>query len=430
LENDVIRVTVDRAKSWAITSFTASGKQLLPAQGLGNSIRLYEDDGNLYQFGNEPLGGPRLYGTFSDSATALVGDEGEWVEAGPIRWHFRATLTGTHDGDAGNVPVSYTVDYILQAGEGVLRMRLTGAAPAATTVVTAFDLAPAVRGGAHGLVYGTAYHYNDHQPVPYWHGPTFRSTHDFLQTTGTYGPGLAIYHEGVPAWAVDNGQLLGALLRNTNGMQVGVAGTDPGVHTQEYALGPADRSPVANGEALRAALAVTNPLVTAVVAGDRPTEASISLPPQAGLAAVTSTDRSGAPAGVVRAARTQAARTTVNLPRYYAERCNYILRVYVPDPASAKGGVTVTLPSLPDPGISRYHPDVSAEVVSALEEPLSTGPPLRVSRGPASGDTVSYTVSFSPLRALTTIRLTVTRAPTQPTTGKLRLEAGPPRHLS
>jgi hypothetical protein len=108
----------------------------------------------------------------------------------------------------------------------------------------------------------------------------------------------------------------------------------------------------------------------------------------------------------------------IRIPGYYAERCSYILRIYLPDPASARGGVTVTLPSLPNPRLSGYHPDLTAEVLTALEEPLSSGPQVRVSRGAASGDTVPYTVSFSPRRALTTLRVTAIRAPTEPTTGK------------
>ena len=101
------------------------------------------------------------------------------------------------------------------------------------------------------------------------------------------------------------------------------------------------------------------------------------------------------------------------LPGYYAERNSYILRVYLPDPALVPDGVSITLPSVPDPGITGYAPDLTAVVVSALEEPMASAPPVTVSRGPTTGSTVSYTVSFKPGGALTTIQLTATRWPTQ-----------------
>jgi hypothetical protein len=298
-------------------------------------------------------------------------------------------------------------------------MRLTGAAPAQTTVVTAFDLAPSAYAGAYGLTHGTAHHYDDHMPTPYWTGPTFRATHDFVQTSGSSGPELAIYHQGVPAWSVDNGQLLGAPLRNTYGQDRGAAGTDPGVHTREYALGPADSSPVATGDALRTALAVTNPLVAAVVDPNQPTYRELSLPQQAGLAAITSTGSTGSPVGILRAARTQAGSPAALLSGYYAERMSFILRIYLPDPASAQDGVTITLPDLPNPaGIADYDLDLDAAVVSALEEPLVPAPPVVVTPGTASGNRISYTVRFTPDRALTTVRLTATRWPTQGDDGK------------
>ena len=421
LDNGLVQAVIDPGQGWAITSLTCLGQQLL--NGLGNSIRLYQDNGNIYQFGNEPLaaGQAGQADNFADSNTPLAAGPGEWVEYGEVLQHYRATVTGTYNSE----PVSYTLDYLLYYGEQVLRMRLTGAAPAQTTVVTAFNLLAAVTGQC-GLTYGTAHHYDDHQPVPYWPDPTFRATHDFVQTTGTPGPQLAVYHQGVPAWSTalstpddktsDNKtwQLLGALLRNTlglSGWRRGASGTDPGVHTQEYAVGLANPSGVATGEALRTALTVTNPLVAAVIEPNQPTHSELSLPQSAGLAAVT-------PVGILRAARTQAGSSTESVPGYYAERMSFILRVYVPDPASVSDGVTITLPNLPNPsGITGYDLNLQAMVVSALEEPLTPAPQASVAPGPASGSTISYTVKFTPDRALTTIQLTATRWPTQGDTG-------------
>jgi len=417
LQNTELVAEIDPQQGWAITRLLCQGSSLLD-NGPGNSIRVYRDDGNIYQFGNEPLQ-QGDWKTFADSGTLLTAGPGKWVEYGPVLQHYQAMLTGTY----GNQPVSYTLDYLLYVGEPILRMRVTGAAPAQTTVVTTFDLPAPAPGESNGLTYGTACHFDDNEPTPYWPGPTFRATHDFVQTTGTAESGLAIFHQGVPAWSVSNGQLLGALMRNNFGIagyQRGASGTDPGVHTQQYAIGAAAGHLVVTGGALRTALTVTNPLVAAVADPDRPTYSELGLPQQAGLAAITSTWPSGEPVGILRAARTQAGGSAVHLSGYYAERMNYILRVYVPDPASvpAGEGVTITLPDLPNPGdIQGYDPQLTAAVVSALEEPLNPPQPLPVIRGPSSGDTVSYTVTFTPERALTTIQLTAIRWPTQGNNG-------------
>jgi hypothetical protein len=125
--------------------------------------------------------------------------------------------------------------------------------------------------------------------------------------------------------------------------------------------------------------------------------------------------------GILRAARTQASSPAAPLSGYYAERMSFILRVYLPDPASAQDGVTITLPDLPNPGLADHDLDLDAAVVSALEEPLAPAPPVSVTPGTASGNTVSYTVRFTPDRALTTVRLTATRWPTQGDNGKFPL---------
>lgn len=410
MANGPVTVTLERSKGWAITSLNIQGVDMLPPNGpdnsvrLGNSIRLYNDSGNLYQFGNEPLQQDST-GTFTDSGTSLVGDAGEWIEAGPVRWHFRATLTGTYGQPTNSQPVSYTLDYLLYAGEPVLRMRLTGAAPQYSSVLTTFDLGTPSPAG-YGLTYGAAHHWDDHLPVPYWTDPTFRATHDFVQTTGTAGPELSIYHQSVPAWATvasnSKGQLLGALLRNTDGTDRGAAGTDPGVHTLEYAVGRAGTSPVTTGDALRTALAVTNPLVPAVVGVNRPT-AGASLPLHANLGIITRP-------GILRVARTQPGSFTVpipDLPGYYAERKSFTLRAYLPNSFGSE--MTITLPNLPNPGLTGYDPDLAAVAVSALEEPMADAPQLTVS---------GNRISFTPHRALTTVQFTITRWPTVPDNGK------------
>ena len=413
LRNGFVTATIDRNQAWAITSLYVDDTPLLVDGAKANAIRIYTDSGNLYQFGNEPLTdfppGPPVPGIFADQDTAFTASPGEWLEWGPVRWHFRATISGEYI----NEPVSYTLDYILHAGEGILRMRLTGSTPSGTSVLTRFDLGP---GSTAGLTYGTANHYDARTPVKYWDGPTFRSTHDFAVTTGAYGPGLAIYHQAVPAWAVtDLNQLFGALLRNTPGIQRGASGTDNAVHTVEYAVGSADYSQAGTGEAIRTALAVTNPLAAAPVVADRPAYTSVTLPSQAALATVTGL--TVPTAAILRAARTRPGREMVTIPGdpsdYTAERFSFILRLYVPDLATA-GAVTITVPDIPQSPIDGYDPDPQAVEVTALEEPLVDRPRPAVSRTAAVGAAGPYEIPFTPERALSTLQVTVTRSPTQP----------------
>lgn len=147
-----VHMRIDPGKAWAITGLVCPGVAEL--SGAGNSIRLYKDDGNIYQFGNEPLQQGACK-NFADSSTVLTAGPGTWIEYGPIRWHFQATVTGTYTNTSRNEsqPVSYTLDYLVYSGQAAVRMRLTGAAPAQATVVTAFSLPPAA---AAGLTYGTA----------------------------------------------------------------------------------------------------------------------------------------------------------------------------------------------------------------------------------------------------------------------------------
>jgi alpha-mannosidase len=410
LDSGVVTATIDRSAGWAITALRIGTMQVLVEGGFGNSIRVYNDAGNLYQFGNEPLSDEGDYGEFADSGTIMTGSDGEWLEWGPVRWHFRATIHGEFNGAAA----SYTLDYLLNYGEPVLHMRLTGAAlgdeqNTGTSILTTFDLGHG-DGADYDLIYGTANHYEDSQPVAYWPGPTFRATHDFVHVTGGYGPGLAIYHQGVPAWSIntESGQLLGALLRNPVGTQRGACGSDTAVHTVEYAVGSAGLSPVPNGEALKMALTVTNPLVGAVVAGGQPLDGEVTLPQQACLANVTQP-------GILRVARPQAGHALASIPGYYSERMSFILRLYMP--YLVADGVTITLPSLPDPGIGGYSPDVTWEEVTALEEPVArerraAGVAGRPSAG--SSGMSSWSVDITPERALTTLRLSLNRWPTVP----------------
>ena len=381
LDNGIVSATIDRAQAWAITALTVAGQPLLPAGGHGNSIRVYNDSGNLYQFGNEPQYCPADFETFSDLNVAFEGQPGRWLEHGPVRWHFRAAITDAITGD-------FTLDYVLCAGADVLEVRLTGAAPAGgaapsgTTVVSAFDLPAPVDGLPPTIAHGSAQHYNDRLANPCWPAPTFNATHDFILTAG--GHGLAVFHAGVPAWAIEDGRLLGALLRNTPGGQRAAEGNDPAVHTQTFWLGAG--SPPTSGRPLRTAQSASTQLIAAPTSGAQIAGTGVSLPATASLVRVTS----GSPA-IVRAARTQPGET---ITKQFAERVSFVVRVYAPDATAAGAApVTLTFPSL------SAQPDLGAVAVTALEEPAA-GPAVTVA---------GNTVSFTPAAALTTLQVTVTR---------------------
>lgn len=396
LENDYLTATLSRSAAWAITSLwdKTSQQPMLPSGGYANAIRIYTDTGNLYQFGNEPLScstrNKPIFGELQDQNVAFQGGPGEWLEFGPLRYRFQASIAAPDGGP------SYLLEYSLAVGEPMLRMRLTGAALPATSVVAEFSLVPA--GEALTLTYGTANHWDDHQPVPYWNGPTFRATHDFVLPVGGDGrPLAAVYHRGIPAWSVDtNGHLLGVLLRYAPATQRGAAGTDPNIHEQEYALRLPGLGGAATGEPLAEALAYGNPLRAALVAAN---QTEVVLPVEASLAGVTGST------AILRVARTQEGSTTVDSSKKWPqpEQFSFVLRVYLASAtAAAPSPVTIALPFLGSGAT------FTAESVTALEEPLD-GPQPTVS---------GNALTFTPTGALSTLRITVTRPATTPTNGK------------
>jgi alpha-mannosidase len=126
------------------------------------------------------------------------------------------------------------------------------------------------------LVHGTPYHWDRKRPERAG-APTFEATHQFVIPQFHGRARAAIFHAGVPAWAVQrDGIVIGALWRNANVEQcdfLGAEGSDP----HEVALSYALRVPTGirgpeSGAPLREALAFSTAL-TAVVgnpSGDLP----------------------------------------------------------------------------------------------------------------------------------------------------------------
>jgi hypothetical protein len=243
--NGVIQITVVQSGGWVIQSIQDlenGGTEILTA-GPGNHISVYYEQnadktealGNLYEMGSEWEPASPTGGFFTDNTSAFEALDGTMVESGPYRWHF----AGTIHNEANDLTLK--VEYFLEYNEPLVRMRVTRqAATAATSLVTSWKLQDGSGNPPAGMSYGTANHWNGPAFTPYWQGPTFRSTHDYItlleQGNDTGNPLAAVYHEGMRAWAFDGQQLMGILFRNPPAIQRGAAGTDTATHVQNYAL--------------------------------------------------------------------------------------------------------------------------------------------------------------------------------------------------
>jgi alpha-mannosidase len=210
----------------------------------------------------------------------------EILESGALRVWVRTTVTYRDDAST----IVFTRDYQLVAGEPLLRMRSSGAAPMldaggyhGSSVVVAFPLA-AGAGGIETVARGTPYHWTDVMPEIYWDSFTFLPTHGFAIPYAGGSPLCALYHADVPGWGLSNtwntttnsfdpndGVLYGCLWRNGDGNYFSswvtdsgtplADGTDPDTHAREYALRmPSSLTAPESGRPLREALAYASPL--------------------------------------------------------------------------------------------------------------------------------------------------------------------------
>jgi alpha-mannosidase len=261
LENDSVRATLRQDAGWGITSLVdkQSGAELLAAGQIGNALVPYSDQGGLYRFGSEMKGC-----SLEPLSLEAVGSGLTVLERGPLRVRLVAqTMVGGR---------MFEQEYQLVAGEPFLRMISTGSAAPGTSVMVHFPLAKSI----DNLVHGTAYHWDEKQPERAG-TLTFEATHDFLVPQFQGVPLAAIFHAGVPAWAVRrDGLLVGALWRNANREQCDFLGAE-GTDTHDVAVSYAIRVPTGvteprTGDQLREALAYETPLlaVAGQPAGDLP----------------------------------------------------------------------------------------------------------------------------------------------------------------
>ena len=274
LENAALRATIRQDAGWGIVSLIdkRSRQELIPPGAVGNAFVPYADDGGLYRFGDEMPGC-----NLQPQPGVVLGAAGTAVEHGPLRARFVADTTV--DGRP------FQKEYQLVAGDPFLRMISTGSAAAGTSVMVQFP----VTGPIDRLLHGTPYHWDRKQPERAGH-LTFEATHDFLVPQFHGKARLAIFHAGVPAWAVlSEGLVVGALWRNAQQERCefyGAAGSDAHTVTVSYAvrIPTGIRSP-RSGTQLREALAFETPAFAATgrPAGHLPRSFSLAsvAPPQA-----------------------------------------------------------------------------------------------------------------------------------------------------
>src|SRR6185295_4833016 len=270
LENRHLRTTLSRDSGWGIVSLIdkRTGREVIRSGEVGNALVPYADDGGLYRFGSEMEGCSLV-----PQPGVVAGGAGTVLETGPLRARFVADVTV--DGRP------FRKEYQLVAGEPYLRMTSTGSAAAGTSVMVQFPLA----GPIDRLIHGTPYHWDRKRPERAG-TLTFEATHEFLVPEFRGRRRGAIFHAGVPAWAVRrDGLIVGALWRNAPRERCDFYGAE-GSDAHEVAVAYALRVPtgirgVRSGKQLREALGFHEPLLA--IAG-RP---SGRLPRSASLASAT-----------------------------------------------------------------------------------------------------------------------------------------------
>jgi len=409
LDNGLLSVTLDGTRGWAISSLVdaESGKELVAAGELANVLTVYQDTGNLYQFGNEPINdwnGVISYGTFAAQSVIDTVDLAALVENGPLRWRFVVQLSGAGE--------SYELVYTLVAGEPFLRIEVTGRAPNDQSSVVTVSQLGAGQTLPDGLTHGTPYHWTDVEPVRYWWGPTFQATHDYLLPTIGGSAVAAVYHGGMPAWCRDQGdqqgngagRILGVLFRSADGTQRGAAGKDPDRHTQRFAIGvPGAGLVPTTCVPLELGLSFSTALRACPVGTDEPV--ARTLPESLSLASVSTGE------GVIRAVRVQtgsAGTKTQSSPVTSGVPTSFVTRVYTPANAATPMPLTLTFP-----GVASGSLDAS--LVTALELPLPTGGlPQPASSVAVSGNQADLTMG----QALLTVRVATNRPYVLPNSGK------------
>ncbi|HEX2123723.1 MAG TPA: hypothetical protein VHL59_18995 [Thermoanaerobaculia bacterium] len=371
MSNGIVSVTISRDANWGISSFGSAASAESILDGVGNVLSVWEDGGNIYTFGYE-CSDP----SFSPAPTKQTAQGAPLCErAGDLYAAVTVSLTLNVDG----TDYPYTLRYSLTAGDPFVSISITGAAPSghtstsSSTGTSVFVHFPFKGGPLDRMEHGTPNHWDWKEPATLGTGAyqrVFEPTHNFV-TAWAGGSALgAIYHGGVPAWALDGSTLTGCILRNTPDQGCAsyyATGSDRDVHTITFALRIGDGVEHAeSGKVLREALSYNNPLFCAAAA-----------------AGASTLERTASLASSDTALITVAKRGTANPDELY-------LRVY--NPANSAQTVDLTVSA----------PFSSAAGATALERPLANADEAALAvQVPAPG-----AIRFTANHALTTLRLT------------------------
>ncbi len=367
LENDLLAATISKSNNWSVSAIVDklnTGSNILG--GPSNGLSFYNDGGNIYRFGFEtdPC-------TFSRVTTSVVGGPIKVTEEGPLR--ATVTASSTYSSSAFGQDETYQLEYSLVAGEPYLRVRIMGAAPTGTSVMTTVR----VNGNIGQLDHGTPTHWDTKQAWSFGSTHDFNAvveaTHDFVIARAAETALVAVFHASVPAWAANGPDLTAVILRNTpgNGCEnKGAAGSDPDPHTIDYAIAlPSYLDKPKTGSPLIQARNYNTPMTGIAIAPAAPQPA---LPAAYTLANVDTPDYV-----MVLAAKLDTA--TGN---------DLIVRVYHPSNETMNVTLSTSVDALGTTG------------ATALERPLSAQREAELNIKP-SGTDVSYTAT----RALTTLRI-------------------------
>jgi alpha-mannosidase len=402
LTSDLVSATISKT-SFELTAMIpiVGGEQqpdLIPSGKTGNQLVFYQDLGNLYNFGNEsaPSGLTEQTGTRTVTAVHVR-------ERGPLRARIEATVSYRFD-DGNASTASYLVEYMLVAGEPMLRMAVLGAVPLPAdpstggTPYAVMVRVPLADNGAaskvDGVLRGTPYHWHDQLPPAYWSGPTFQATHHFVVPSAGGTTLAGLYHRDLPAWAIDdNGDMIGCILRNTPGTYPwpqapenrGADGIDFDRHRRAYALRVPQGIPAAPSllPLFQEAWSYATPLaaaagqvVSAGVSPQHPVDAA--LPATFSLAQVMSDN------AVLTVAKSAE-----------ADPAQLVLRLY--QPSTTTQSVTIELAS--------QIGAVSLTPITALEQPIDGAQAV-----PVTSNTATVTMD----RAIATFTVTVTASAPRP----------------
>ncbi|MCP5047455.1 MAG: hypothetical protein GY940_09810 [bacterium] len=372
LQSKSLTATITADAGWGLSKLTqfTDTNSLLSASA--NNLVFYNDQGSPYQFGNE------RGVDFNDTKAVFKASGVDIIEQGPVRLRVRVEGNYTVNGNDQTT----TREYMLVAGEPLLRLMTETATPENTSVFVTFPLAK----NMDGMTHGTPYHWDTKPATPTvnnsmgWSSPVFEATHDFVIGTAGGTPLGGIYHSAMRAWSTNAGkELMGCLMRNVL-FRSTEPGIDPDTHTLNYAFRvPSGITDLRDGAQLAESQSFQTPLMTKI-AGSGGT-----MPVTRSLASVTASPNGGG-------TQTRAFITAMKYGTVPGQTVTeQVIRIYQPSNSSQNITITLATPIEGRQWIARG--------ITALETVLDRETALKLNVQAVNGKQVTFTAHY----ALTTI---------------------------